>query len=73
LFVLIFAKREDIGIPSLHLLGDIDPLRDECVRLQDYYEPTARAVLEHDEGHNIPSMRTGLYPRISEWLRPFLT
>lgn len=27
-----------------------------------------RTVLYHNEGHQIPSIRTGLYPRIKRWL-----
>lgn len=36
--------------------------------LVTYYDEDRTTVLEHPEGHNIPSMRTGLYPRISEWV-----
>eukprot|EP01032_Pedospumella_encystans_P014493 gene14493-16638_t len=54
----------------LILMGGVPPLdlpkkgRD----LLHYYDSSSSTVLEHEEGHNIPSMRTGLYPQISEWV-----
>ena len=55
--------------PSLHIMGDIDPLLPESLVLRDLYANTKdRVVLTHDEGHNIPSIRTGIYPKIQAFL-----
>jgi len=58
-----------ITLPSLHLMGSADPYLSRSRQLRkDFYESTSSTVLEHDEGHNIPSIRTQLYPVISQWL-----
>lgn len=58
-----------IDIPSLHLIGRGDHLKHRCERLIEVYSASKRTVLYHDEGHNIPSIRTGLYPEIEAWIR----
>lgn len=56
-------------IPSLHILGSADPLRDYSVKAVQFYGEETRTVLEHQEGHNIPSLGTGLYPVIADWVQ----
>jgi hypothetical protein len=55
-------------LPSLHIMGCRDFVYTRSVDLTNYYDASMRVVLEHGEGHNIPSMRSGLYPIISEWV-----
>eukprot|EP01036_Dinobryon_divergens_P026076 gene26076-34684_t len=58
-----------ISMPSLHLMGSADPFLSRSRLLRaDFYEEASSTVLEHGEGHNIPSIRTNLYPAISQWL-----
>jgi hypothetical protein len=50
-------------------MGLVDPHLNRSRQLRrDFYESTSSTVLEYDEGHNIPSIRTQLYPVISQWL-----
>lgn len=55
-------------MPSLHIMGTADPLLSRSNALLRYYDSNHAQVLQHGEGHNIPSMRTGLYPSIKEWI-----
>lgn len=50
-------------------MGSADPLREKSAQSLQYYAPKSSTVLEHQEGHNIPSMATGLYPVISDWIK----
>lgn len=57
-------------IPSLHIMGEIDPLLPESLILESLYAAIPeRVTLTHVEGHNIPSMRTNLYPQIEEFIQ----
>ena len=58
-----------IQIPSLHLIGDEDPYKDRCHCLVNYYAANKRTIITYPEGHNIPSIRTNIYPQILDWLR----
>lgn len=49
-------------------MGDIDPLLPDSKILFDLYSTTSRNILMHEEGHNIPSIRTNLYPKINDFL-----
>jgi len=55
-----------ISMPSLHIQGKADSLLPLSERLAALY--SVRTVLVHEEGHNVPSMRTGLYPQIDAFL-----
>ena len=58
-----------IDIPSLHLVGLADPyLSRSRLLFSEFYEPDKRTLLEHEETHNVPSIRTGLYPTIKDWV-----
>ncbi|GAB9468910.1 Serine hydrolase [Globisporangium polare] len=52
-----------VPIPSVHVIGKLDPLYKESHRLVGMYEPfpegspTPRIVLEHEEGHKFPSLK----------------
>jgi len=54
--------------PSLHIHGLSDPLLAYSQRLYDMYESPQKVLLQHGEGHNIPSLRTDLYGAINAWL-----
>eukprot|EP01038_Epipyxis_sp_PR26KG_P009677 gene9677-13030_t len=56
-------------IPNLHIIGRADPLLPLCQKLLGYYDDSSRSELYHEEGHNIPSIRTGLYPSIRQWIK----
>jgi hypothetical protein len=49
-------------------MGDIDPLLSDSKKLFDLYSDKSRNILTHEEGHNIPSIRTNLYPKIQDFL-----
>ena len=50
-------------------MGEIDPLLSDSLLLEKlYHDNSNRRNLRHDEGHNIPSIRTNLYPKIQEFL-----
>eukprot|EP01036_Dinobryon_divergens_P035239 gene35239-45633_t len=57
-----------IRTPSLHIHGLEDSRKPRSQRLQEYFEPSTRIVLSHSEGHNVPSIRTKLYPVIKDWI-----
>lgn len=56
-----------IALPSLHLIGEQDSYQQRSRTLASWYKDST--VMTFNEGHNIPSMRTGLYPAISSWLQ----
>ena len=58
-----------IFLPSLHLMGKDDPflrlshlLKDAC------YDVELKTEMIHEEAHNIPSIRTGIYPQVKAWI-----
>lgn len=57
-----------LAIPSLHLQGSIDPYVEYSKVLAEMYLEAIRTVCVHGEGHNIPSIRTALYPDIHRWV-----
>lgn len=57
-----------LALPSLHIHGRADPYLDRSQRLLGLYGEASRALLLHEEGHNIPSIRTQLYAKINAWL-----
>lgn len=62
-----------LTIPSLHIIGSQDKLLYLSERLKDMYDnnENQREILIHNEGHNIPSMRTNLYPLIRAWIERY--
>lgn len=58
-----------VNIPSLHIIGRKDPLSVRSEKLVTYFHESLTTVIYHDEGHNIPSVRTGLYSTIYSWLQ----
>lgn len=61
-----------IEIPSLHIIGTQDLLKERSERLLNYFNPATRTVMYHNEGHNIPSIRTELYGQIEAWMKTVL-
>jgi Serine hydrolase (FSH1) len=56
-------------IPSLHIMGQEDPLLPENLILESLYAAIPeRVTLSHIEGHNIPSIRTNIYPQIQKFI-----
>lgn len=58
-----------MAVPSIHIMGRADPLLSHSRQLATMYRDADRILLEHDEGHNIPSIRTEIYPRVAEWIQ----
>lgn len=58
-----------ISLPSLHIIGENDPLIDKCHRLTQLYSDISRTVLHHTEDHRVPTMATHVYPSIHTWLQ----
>jgi hypothetical protein len=54
--------------PSLHIIGQSDPYHPNSKILEQIYDEKSRTTLIHSEGHNIPSIKTDLYPTIKEWI-----
>ena len=67
---LVDSKKDvKLAFPSLHIMGEIDPLLPDSLLLEELYaDNTNRHTLKHSEGHNIPSIRTNLYPKIEDFL-----
>lgn len=65
---IVSCHSEPIDIPSLHIMGRADPLLPRSEQLLAFYNSDKATVLYHSEGHNIPSIRTELYPVILTWL-----
>lgn len=70
LFSTPILQGQKISIPSLHIMGKFDEYRRRSELLYHMYDQTndMRTVMIHEEGHNIPSIRTELYPLISSWI-----
>mmetsp|Transcript_7816 Transcript_7816/g.17530 ORF Transcript_7816/g.17530 Transcript_7816/m.17530 type:complete len:228 (-) Transcript_7816:165-848(-) len=65
---LITAEEAHLLLPSCHIMGTRDHVYVHSQALTTYYDASSRVVLQHNEGHNIPSLRAGLYPLISEFV-----
>ena len=57
-----------LTIPTLLIIGRADPYLKECNQLFERYQESTREVIYHEEGHNIPSIRTELYPNFKAWI-----
>ena len=62
------ATGPPLAVPSLHIMGEADPFLPESRKLEAMYAADARTSLTHQEKHNIPSVRTNLYPEIHRWI-----
>ena len=58
-----------ISIPNLHIIGDKETDREQCVELTKWYTKENQQILTHPEDHRIPSINTGVYPDVLEWLK----
>lgn len=58
-----------LEVDSLHIMGLEDPLIQSSKVLSSLFSEECKMILQHSEGHNIPSKRTDLYPRINSWIR----
>lgn len=54
--------------PSLHILGANDQYFGYSERLLEMYSVSTRTALYHQEGHQVPSSSTNLYPDIKLWV-----
>lgn len=68
-FLSTLRENEVVDLPSLHLLGEHDPYLPRSEALADLFSERSRAKLYHCEAHNVPSVRTGLYDSIAEWIK----
>lgn len=57
-----------VDIDSLHIFGTGDPFYEKSKILKEVYSNEKAVVLEHNEGHNIPSINTNTYSFIKEWM-----
>ena len=62
------TSRPAITIPSLHIHGEADPYLERSKGLLKYFDSSCATVLNHSEGHQIPSIRTKVYNQINTWL-----
>jgi predicted esterase len=57
-----------IKIKSLHLMGQEDEHLEQSKLLVNCYDKECATIIEYNEGHNIPSIRTGIYHLIKKWV-----
>lgn len=57
-----------VQLPSLHIMGQADFLLPQSKELEAQFDSTLKSSMLHEEGHNIPSIRTKLYPLIKSWV-----
>ena len=58
-----------LPIPSLHIIGHADPYKDQSIQLYErFYSSNTSTCLYHNQDHRIPTMDTGIYPLIYDWL-----
>ena len=58
-----------IQLPSLHIIGHADPYEEQSILLYEkFYSPNTSTCLYHNQDHRIPTMDTGIYPLIYDWL-----
>lgn len=62
------APRIPLDIKSLHVMGLQDDVLPRSKALKDMFANDFATVIEHGEGHNIPSVRTDTYHVIKKWL-----
>ena len=55
-----------IDISSLHIYGTSDSILEKCKALTRIYKNST--ILEHNEGHNIPSVSTNTYESIKKFI-----
>ena len=55
-----------IDITSLHIYGRTDPIYEKSQMLEKLYKNST--TLEHDEGHNIPSINANIYESIKKFI-----
>lgn len=68
----LFVPGRLIGIPTLHLIGRVDPARLEGFRLAGLCDPRSRTVIEFDGGHAPPRKRADvdrIVPEIQRLVR----
>ena len=66
------AALRPLPIPSLHIIGAEDSYLPQLEQLVTWYDPSQAKVCRHSEGHNIPSIRTELYPEINAYIHQVL-
>ena len=58
-----------LKIPNLHVIGDQDHHRSSSEALTALYNSKGQMILRHPEGHRIPTMSTGVYPKVLKFLQ----
>ena len=59
---------EKVVFSSLHVMGLADPLLPRSRALRLLFHSDYVTILEHEEGHHIPSIRTCTYHLIKKWI-----
>ena len=62
------CSMEALNVNSLHIMGQKDPAFGRSIKLCEFYAENMVTKIEHNEGHNIPSVRTKTYHLIKKWL-----
>ena len=58
-----------ISIPSLHLVGFKDRFLVRSMLLySNFYDEKSTTIIGHGETHQVPSIKTNIYPAIKGWL-----
>lgn len=55
----------------MHIIGKADSYYSRSTEVVEFYKKNNKdntKLLLHEEGHQIPSIRTGLYPHITNWI-----
>ncbi len=55
-------------MPSLHVMGKLDYVLPLSNQLASMYDPEKRSSIIHNEGHNIPTVRSNTYDAIKHWI-----
>ena len=56
-----------LNVNSLHIMGRKDQVFESSMKLCEFYTENMATKIEHDEGHNVPSVRTRTYHLIKKW------
>ena len=65
----VFKAQCPLPVPSLHIIGEEDPFKSISLELITWYQQDGMKLCRHNEGHNIPSLRTELYPIIDLFIK----
>jgi len=68
---LVSENTPEITLPSLHIMGTADQWLPQSKQLEQMFNSDSRQIIIHQEGHNIPSIRTNSYSKIVKWVKKY--